>query len=264
MSDQVFETFLNGLGIPASCYVGKPLFKKLFLDASEGQKSILDATDKLCLKDDIEKIRWLYTLKPNTINIPTYLNEEREYSEIAVLHFELFNPSKIKRITQFVNRAIPYPLVLLFTHNDAANLNLAMSVSGKRINQADKTKWVIEESFITPWIKLNAPSPAEQDFIQSLSVSNFSFKSFYDFYNSLIERIVALSCVEHSGIFSIDRSPDSSTNRSEILRVLEKLRLKKAELANKLKKEKQMGKQVELNIQVKKINDEITHLKANL
>ena len=46
--------------------------------------------------------------------------------------------------------------------------------------------------------------------------------------------------------------------------MLEKLGLKKTELANKLKKEKQMGKQVELNIQVKKINDEITHLKANL
>ena len=139
-----------------------------------------------------------------------------------------------------------------------------MSVSGKRINQADKTKWVLEEIFLTPWVKLNAPSSAEKDFIQSLSVSNFSFTSFYDFYNSLIERIVALSCVEHSGIFSINRLPDSSTSRLEILRMLEKLGLKKAELANKLKKEKQMGKQVELNIQVKKINDEITRLKANL
>ncbi|PZQ92384.1 MAG: DUF4391 domain-containing protein [Acinetobacter johnsonii] len=264
MNDQVFEVFLNSLRIPASCIVGKPIFKKLFSDATDGQKSILDATDKLCLKDDIEKIRWLYTLKPNTINIPAYINDEREYSEIAVLHFELSNPSKIKRITQFVNRAIPYPLVLLFTHNDAADLNLAMSVSGKRINQADKTKWVIEESFITPWIKLNAPSPAEQDFIQSLSVSSFSFKSFYDFYNSLIERIVALSCVEYSGVFNIDGSQDTSTSRLKILRMLEKLGLKKAELANKLKKEKQMGKQVELNIQVKKINDEINLLKANL
>ena len=129
MIDQIFETFLNGLGVPASCYVGKPIFKKLFSDATDGQKSILDAIDKLCLKDDIEKIRWLYTLKPNTINIPAYINDEREYSEIAILHFELSNLNKIKRITQFVNRAIPYPLVLLFTHNDAVNFNLAMSVS---------------------------------------------------------------------------------------------------------------------------------------
>lgn len=264
MSDQIFEGFLNGLGIPSSCNVGKPIFKKLFSDATDGQKSILDITDKLCLKDDIEKIRWLYTLKPNTINIPAYINDEREYSEIAILHFELSNPSRIKRIAQFVNRAIPYPLVLLFTHNDATSLNLALSVSGKRINQADKTKWVIEDSFLTPWITLSAPTQAEQDFIQSLSVSSLSFKSFYDFYNSLIERIVALSCVEHSGIFRIEGPQDTSTNRLEILRMLEKLELKRAELANKLKKEKQMGKQVELNIQFKKINDEITRLKANL
>ena len=45
---------------------------------------------------------------------------------------------------------------------------------------------------------------------------------------------------------------------------IEKLKSEKSEIANKLKKEKQMGKQVELNTQVKKINDKIAQLTSNL
>ena len=81
---------------------------------------------------------------------------------------------------------------------------------------------------------------------------------------SIAKSQVGVNTPNPQGVFNIDGSQDTSTSRLKILRMLEKLGLKKAELANKLKKEKQMGKQVELNIQVKKINDEITHLKANL
>lgn len=49
--------------------------------------------------------------------------------------------------------------------------------------------------------------------------------------------------------------------RLERLRELEKLNLKKAEIANKLKKEKQLGRQVELNTQIKKINDELEKIR---
>ena len=76
---------------------------------------MLDAADKASLKDDIDKIRWLYTLKPSTINIAPYSDNERDYPEVAVLHFDLSGINRIKRIAQFVNRAIPYPLILLFT-----------------------------------------------------------------------------------------------------------------------------------------------------
>jgi len=48
------------------------------------------------------------------------------------------------------------------------------------------------------------------------------------------------------------------------LRELERLKAKRSEISNKLKKIKQMGKQVELNIQIKKINDEIANIKGSL
>lgn len=266
MNNNVFEDFLQNLAIPPSCALNKPIYKKLFLDASDGKKSLLDAVDKACLKDDIDKIRWLYTLKTSTINIAPYSDNERDYPEVAMLHFELSNPGRVKRIAQFVNRAIPYPLILLFTCDMDSQPHLALNVADKRINQADKDKWVIVDILITSWINLNAPLETEKPFLQNLAINNLSFRNFFDFYKSVTERVIAINCASHSGVFSLEgsQSQNVGTNRLEKLRTLEKLEVKKAELANKLKNEKQMGRQVELNTQVKKINDEIGQIKACL
>ena len=60
----MIQDFLDALDIPDACRLNKTLFKKLFLESGQ-----LDVTDKKTLRDDIDKIRWLYTLKPSTINI---------------------------------------------------------------------------------------------------------------------------------------------------------------------------------------------------
>ncbi len=265
MSNSAFEGFLQNLAIPTSCVLNKPVYKKLFLDSSDGKKSVLDAADKTCLKEDIEKIRWLYTLKPSTINIAPYNDNERDYSEVAVLHFQVSAANRIRRIMQFVNRAIPYPLILFFTCDIDNKPHISLGVADKRTNQADKEKWVIEDSLLTPWISLTPSQEIDRAFLQSLTIHQLSFKNFFDFYQSVTERVIAINCASHSGMFSPEGSQTyTGGNRLEKLRALEKLEIKKAELTHKLKKEKQMGKQVELNTQVKKMNDEIGQIKASL
>ncbi|MAM70165.1 MAG: hypothetical protein CMP91_03340 [Gammaproteobacteria bacterium] len=268
-----FDEFLENLDVPSSCELNKPIFKKMFSEATDGKKSILDAADKKALKDDVEKIRWLYTLKPNTINIAPYKDSEREYPEIAILHVELSSAVNSKniyrRVAHFINRAIPYPLVILFTCEKDGAQNLAIVLAEKRINQADKEKWVIEDSIQSYWINLASVSAAEMKFFESLKINNLPFSNFFAFYQALIERLVAIKCAEHSGDFSLERTgrsneKSSSTARLDSLRELERLEAQRSEISNKLKKIKQMGKQVELNTQIKKINDEIANIKGRL
>ena len=268
-----FEDFLALLNVPKACQLKKPIFKKMFLEASDGKKSILDAADKKALKDNVEKIRWLYTLKPNTINIAHYKDQEREYPEIAILHVELSNPDKHKRIAQFINRAIPYPLLLLFTYSIEGQEKLSIVLSDKRINQADKEKWVIEDSISTHWINLSSISAVENEFLVSLNVSNLPFSNFFAFYQALIERAIAIKCAEHSGEFSLDCGAATTENSTEALsgttrldklRDLDNLESRRSEMMNKLKKVKQMGKQIELNTQIKNINDRIAKIKGSL
>ncbi len=256
-----FNNFIRYLDIPKACELNKPIYKKMFLD-----NGILDTTDKACLKGDVDKIRWLYTLKPSTINIAPHIDSECEYPEVAVLHVELSNPKRIKRIAHFINRSIPYPLVLLFTHHSDGQDYLAISLADKRINQADKEKWVIEDSIYSGWISFTNQNDHEATFLASLHIGNLPFKNFWIFYQALMERVIAINCAYHSGSFNLvdDNKQQVNQNRLEMLRELEKLDTQKAEITNKLKKEKQMGKQVDLNTQVKNINDKIAQIKSSL
>jgi hypothetical protein len=256
-----FDSFLQNLGIPKICELNKPIYKKMFLD-----NGILDATDKKCLKDDVDKIRWLYTLKPSTINIAPYFDKEHEYPELAVLHLELSSPNRFKRIAHFINRSIPYPLILLFTCNIEDQASLAIYLADKRINQGDKEKWVIEDSIHTDWITLSEQSGAENQFLNSLAINNLSFTNFFNFYKALTDRVTAIQCASYSGEFLLDynSSEDGNQDRLTMLREIEKLYTQKSGVANKLKKEKQMGRQVEMNIQIKQISDKIAQFKGNL
>lgn len=252
----MIQTFLDKLGIPQSCELNKPVFKKLFLDNGN-----LDATDKRALREDVDKIRWLYTLKPNTINIAKYEDENLEYLEIAFLQIDLTNPKRLKRIAGFVQKAIPYPLVLIFAHED----RFCLSVANKRINQADRQKWVVEDSWTTEWIDTLKPDDKQARFIEDCNIKNLSFANFHAFYQDLKERVIALNAANQTGNYTLNGQDGARTqNRVEGLKEIEKLELARAELKNKLKKETQMGRQVELNTRIKRINDQIEGMKQNI
>lgn len=259
MTPVTLEAFIDHLSIPRSCELNKPVFKKLFLE-----NGVLDIADKTALKDDVYKIRWLYTLKPATINVVAYVDSERDFSEIAVLQVELTSAKRLKRIATFIQRSIPYPLILLFTQEN----QVCLSVSDKRINQADKEKWVVEDPLYTDWIELAAPTAAQAGFLEDCNINSFSFTNFLSFYKSLTERVIAINCAAHSGRYDREVGDNienkSSESRLERLRELEKLNLQKTEIANKLKKENQMGRQVELNSKIKQINDVIEKIRESI
>ena len=142
---------------------------------------------------------------------------------------------------------------------------MAVALADKRINQADKEKWVVENSIHTDWIDLLKTSEAETAFFNSLKFEGLPFSHFFAFYQALMKRVVALKCAEHSHSFSLENvAQEGFNNRLDTLREIEKLGANKSDLANKLKKEKQMGKQVDLNTQIKNINDKIAKIKSSL
>ncbi|WP_282376804.1 DUF4391 domain-containing protein [Pseudomonas sp. PS01302] len=259
MTPGTLEAFIEHLSIPRSCELNKPVFKKLFLE-----NGVLDIADKTALKDDVDKIRWLYTLKPATINVAAYVDSERDFSEIAVLQVDLTSTKRLKRIATFMQRSIPYPLILVFSQENY----VCLSVADKRINQSDKEKWVVEDILYTDWIDLAAPTLAQAAFLEDCNINSFSFANFLSFYKSLRERVIAINCATHSGRYerdvvgNIESKPSES--RLERLREFERLNLQKSEIANKLKKEKQLGRQVELNTKIKQINDVIEKIRESI
>lgn len=258
----MIDTFLDQLSIPKSCELNKPVYKKYF-----SENGILDATDKKVLKEDVNKIRWLYTLKPSTINISPYSDDERDYPEVAILHVELLSPGRAKRIAAFMQQSIPYPLVLLLGFEKA----LYFSLAAKRINQADKAKWVVEEIYDTDWINLEQLTAQQADFLEDCTIRNFSFSNYLAFYRSIQERVLALNCSAYTGRYELHKSGSKDdagdeTRSTRFIRLteLENLSSVKTEIGNRLKKEKQLGKKIELNTEIKRINDQIEQIKINI
>lgn len=274
-----FEAFLEGLSVPNSCVLNKPLFKKMFQEHAD-----LDAKDKKALKDDVNKIRWLYTLKPSTINIAPFSDDLRDYGELAFLVVELSSAKNAERIGQLINRAIPYPTVIFFVlsenkgiednikandepdvkdrENENANEQLAICLADKRINKADKEKWVIEALQLSPWLGLSSKTEGEQEFLNSVTFTGLPHSNFWQFYQAIIARVQAFQCAEISGRFHLasgevtQQQADQLNRYRSIENDIKKLRgqIKQAEFS----------KQVVLNTQIKQQEQRLRQIAETL
>lgn len=278
-----FEAFLEGLNVPNSCVLNKPLFKKMFQEHTD-----LDAKDKKALKDDVGKIRWLYTLKPSTINIAPFSDDLRDYGELACLQVELRNTKSAERIGHLINRAIPYPLVIFFVHSESkiiedgtedtgepdlndhekqhANEQLAICLADKRTNKADQTKWVIEALQLSPWLSLSNTTEIVKVFFNSLNVTSLPHGNFWHFYQSFMARVQALQCAEVSGRFLLvdglvdgeaaEQQRQQLQHYRQIEQSIKKLR---AQL-----KQAEFSQQVALNTQIKQQEQRLRQIAETL
>lgn len=242
------------LEIPEQCWLDKPVFKKLFLDHGE-----LDATEKKALSEDVGRIRWRYTLKPETINIAPYSDGDREYTEVAILVVELVETNRLNRLVGLIHRAIPYPLIIAFEHDG----KLALSTAEKRINQADKSKLVIETRWLTGWIAPMNPNPTEKTFLESVGLSRLPSTNFYALYQAFVAQVIAVIAAERTGTFA-PATVAVARNHAETLQEINALEREIAELRAKLKKESQMSGKISLNSEIKKLKDAIVFLEQKL
>ena len=251
-SIRTIDEFYANLAVPKSCHLGKRIFKKQFYE--HGQ---LGATDKKAFVEDIERIEWCYTIKPSTINIPKFENESHEYLEIAILQVMLTAADRHARIASVIQKAIPYPLLIVFI----CDSRLAITAADKRINRTDANKIVAEASYDTGWIDLAAPDAAQAAFLSDFRVTNFSYRNLYDFYQDAVARVIALNCAAHTGRYAMqteaDKTPKGKTERLEALRQIEKFHQERSKLRIKLKKEKNLGSQINLNTKIKQLSDRI-------
>lgn len=262
-----FESFLEALGVPDSCLLNKPLYKKMFQE-----HAALDARDKKALKDDVEKIRWLYTLKPNTINIAPHRDELRDFGELAILHIELSETKQFERIGYFINRAIPYPLVIFFTHpigeqGTDNNHELALCLADKRINKADKEKWVIEDLQLSPWTPLQSlpgdePVEVNQRFLRSFKIPELPSANFWQLYQALSSRLIARQCAEVTGTYRLTSDAEAS-QQHEYLRQYQQIELAIKQLRAQIKKA-EFSQQVTLNTQIKQQEQRLKQLAEHL
>ncbi len=245
---------LEALQLPAASSLGKRVPKKLLLE-----RGAPTAADKRKIQDGIEAIHWLSSLKPNNLNIPPLKNERHDYSEIAVLQVELREKAKIGRLVELIHRAIPYPVALIATQQGKALLSLA----NKRRSEAEADKFVLEQSVDSTGLIDSEQKPIGYTaFLSDLATTKQSRTDLHAFYQSWIRRILALQTATIKGTYSseikdVANVREALDSRSELLEEVASLRAA-------AKKEKQINRQVELNLEIKRLetalNKQLAHL----
>ena len=246
----------DSMAIPEACRLGKRVYKKLFHENAK-----MSATDKNTLNDDVDTILWQYTFKPTTVPIQPYEDDQREYHEVALLQVNLNQTDRVNRLAEIVHRAIPYPLFVVFVFDTTCSISLAY----KRFSQAEKEAIVAEGFQATGWVDLSNPTENQAAFLESLNITTWPHTHFFAFYRAAMDRVIALACAEHSGYFSL-KVPNglSVAERVDKLKQVENLQQEKSEIQGKLKKEKNLGTQVQMNTRIKQITDSIEAIKREL
>lgn len=242
------KTLLEKLNIPLTCKINRKLFKKQFIENFS-----LNANEKKIISKDVENITLEYLLNKDKINIAPFNDEENDYSEIAFIRVELLSIKRLKKLSNII-QYIPYPLIVVFADEN----NICVNISPKRINKNDNSKLVVEESYFTQWINLDNSGKIEQEFLESLEIKNHPFTNFFEFYNSYINLVLAFNASQYSG--ALVQSEDTKELLSEIQEVEASI----SETVSKIKKETDIRDKVNLNIELKKLNEKLENLKTKL
>ena len=249
-----FTSVIDALAIPPKALVEQRVPKKLLLE--QGAPT---AADRQQIQDGIEEMAWVAALKPTNIGVPAFKNAVCEYLEIAVLAVVLRPAAKPPRLIDLIHRAIPYPLVLITEHSETVSLSLAH----KRWSQGEAGKVVIEQVRQVP-LDPGASSVEEAAFLASLAVSRLPARDLFALYAGLLDSMTALEAARITGRFAPPESAERASAMRKELDVHARLERDLAILRTKARKEKQLNRRVELNLEIKRLVADLTATEETL
>jgi len=245
---------LHYFNAPDSCKLGKRVYKRLFYENAK-----LTAYDKKILKEDVDTVWWQLSFKPTTIPIPPYKDEKKEYLEVALVEITLHGKNRAARLSEIVHRAIPYPLILMFTIGN----EVCFSSADKRFSEAERDGVIAEGFRLSDWIDLVSPSAVQAEFLKSLDVTGWSYTNFLAFYNSFVNSLLSLESAAYTGVFSLDSGEDRE-ERISLLAQCRQMEEHIKSLQKAIKDEEHFNRQVEMNGKIKELESMLAERVARL
>lgn len=257
------EQLISALRLPAEASVGQRIPKKMLAENLTSRGTATSADRKL-LQEQIEEGTWVAALKPSNAGIPVYQDEVRSYLELAVLNVRLRQGSQldvkaakvssnIARLAELVHRAIPYPVLMLL--DDGARLYLSMVHIRWAQKEAEKTVldgeliqgiFARNESPITP----TTDAATLAAFLDAMDLSKQPRSDLLALYQSWMDTLSAWQTAAVTGRFEYV-SPQLAAVRRAALRRCHELDAQISSLRAAASKEKQMARQVAVNLEIK-------------
>lgn len=249
----IFDKYLS---LPKSCYINSRMPKKAFTDNPEFD---LKKEEKAILKEYVENIYLEYSLKSQLLNIPKYDDEQVRYEEIEIIKIKLIEKSKEDKVCNIIQKYIQYPILIFIECNNFIKINATI----KKINKVEKEKLSIEKMIYTDWINLNELKQKDEDFLESLSIDKLTTNNLFTLYKDFINAINSFNLSQYKEEFEV-KSIEDTLDDIKLLENIKNIGTQISNLRNNIKKESNMGAKVEINVKVKKLQNEIEELKNKL
>lgn len=183
--------------------------------------------------EHINVIYWRNKISPSTVNIAA----GETVSEIEVIEIRLNQNSLDKRVLQLIDREIPYHILFLLMYEE----QVQAWIGYKEQSQGGTTAFKAGTYYNTAWVSADE---------LSLRLDGLNMDAVYE---GFIRQIAGER---------LDSKPGGEL-KDAVARDERRLKLQKeiATLENKVRKEKQFNKQVELNAELKRLKQDMEGLK---
>lgn len=249
------DALIQAFDLPASSRVDQRVPKKLLLESGAPT-----AADKRLINDGVEDLLWLAALKPTTIGVPEHRDDVREYLEIAVLRISMRAAAKAARLVELVHRAVPYPLLLLTEQGE----RLELSAAHKRWSHGEAGKMVLEGDVVAAAWDAEHDGERWPTFRDALALGKQPRTTLHALYQGWIDTLLALQAARVTGSFAVAADANHAALRREALHECTRLDAELARLRAAAKKEKQISRRVELNLELKRVEAVQAAARANL
>jgi len=249
------DEILTALDLPINCRLDRRVPKKLLLE-----NGAPTAADKRRINEGIEEFFWIAALKPTTIGVPEYRDTEREYLEIAVLRLVLRAGAKTTRLLELVHRAVPYPLILIAEQTG----QIGISAAHKRWAQNEAGKTVLDGEIVSTDCDGVQDAGFLPAFSATLALGRQKHASLYALYQSWVDVLLALKAARVTGVYRLAANAGDAAARRDALRECARLDAEIARLRAAAAGEKQMPRQVELNMEIKRMEAALVAARTRL
>lgn len=266
----------QALRLPASCRVDQRVPKKML--AEHGAPT---ATDRRLLTDGIEELQWIAALKPGTVAIPEHRADGREYLEVAVLSVQVRathgKASQWLRLAELVHRAVPYPVLLIQTLVPSATAKpddgpprppaqLALSLAHKRLAKNEAGKMVLDGELVH--LELLGPDAGNASvagsLLEAMALDRQPHQDLMALYQGWMDCLTAAEAARMTGHFRLPNDPTAAAAQRQALRACQRLEQEAARLRSQAAKERQIAKQVDLNLELQRLDARLRAARAQL
>ena len=207
------------LGFPPSTEFNKRIPKQKFYE-----NAAVPAAVKRLFADQLRCIYWRNKLAVSTLN----LTAGERVTEIEIFELCLTGPKLDEAVLRQIDSEIPYHILFVLSYENKVQAWIGCkdtsANSSARVSRYLYTEWMPETEL-------------------SLAISGLSLEAVYD---GLVRQIARLQGESWSAAYSIAENIQRSAER-------EKLQKQIAALENKIRKEKQFNRQVEMNAELKQL-----------